>query len=236
TMPNTPNASSGDWILTSAGELGGNADTVSGPKKDIDIGRHIVSGSNPHPAHPLPVQSVYDQEFHWWCPHAASGSRWTHAADTTQTHILRMDKSGTGAEYVAIVNKQENIMAYDGDPAVVKTGVINARADTPTVAATAAGGTPNTVQISADAIPSGRQLFFSIQGAPLGCTINHASGELQIGRQVGKVRVRAANKNGGTNWDEVEVTITAAGGAPPPVQTPAPATPHGAGAIVPPEP
>jgi hypothetical protein len=222
TTPDTPGPGSGVWLLTSNGELGGDGDTVSGPKKDIDIGRHLASGSNPTPAHPMPVKMELDQQFFWWCPHAPLGHRWEHAADTTQTHILRLDKAGTGAEYVAIVNKQENVMPYDGDPSVVKTGVTRARADTPTVAPSPAGGPPNTVQITADVFPSGRPLFFSITGNAHGCTINHATGELTIGNAVGTVKVRAANVNGGSNWDEVTVTIAAAPAAPP---APAPAPP-----------
>lgn len=239
TMPDTPTPTSGVWFLTNSGELGGAMDTVSAPKKDVDIGRHLVSGSNPSPAHPMPVEMKVDQQFFWWCPHGRSGHRWEHVDDTTQTHILQLSKSGTGAEYVAIVNKQENTMPYDGDPGVVKTGVTKARADTPTVAPSPAGGPANTVQITADTFPAGRSLFFSITGNAHGCTINHATGELTIGKAVGTVRVRAANANGGANWDEVDVTIAAPAAAPPtsapaPPTSPLPApvpgpTPHGAG-------
>jgi hypothetical protein len=221
TMPDTPGPGSGVWLLTNGGELT-DGDTVSMPKSQIDIGRHLVSGSNPTPAHPMPVKLEVDQQFFWWCPHALSGHRWEHAADTTQTHILRLDKTGTGAEYVAIVNKQENAMPYDGNPSVVKTGVTKARADTPTVAPPPSGGPPNTVQITADTFPAGRPVFFSIIGNAHGCTINSGTGELTIGAAVGTVKVRAANANGGSNWDEVSVIIAAPTAAPP---TPAPAPP-----------
>jgi hypothetical protein len=221
TTPDTPGPGSGVWLLTSSGELS-DGDTVSMPKNDIDIGRHLASGSNPAPAHPMPVEMKLDQQFFWWCPHAPSGKRWAHAADTVQTHILRLDKTGTGAEYVAIVNKQDNAMPYDGAPSVVRTGVTKARADPPTVAPSPAGGPANTVQIMADTFPAGRPLFFSIIGNHHGCTINSSTGELTIGTAVGTVKVRAANANGGPNWDEVGITIAAPAATP---QTPAPAPP-----------
>lgn len=237
TLPNTPSASSGTWFLTSAGELGGNMDTVFTPKSAIDIGKHLASGSNPKPKNPLPAEFKVDQQFFWWCPHAPGGSRWEHVADTTQTQRLRLDSSGTGAEFVAIVNTKENAMPYDGPPDVVKTGVTKARADPATVAPSPAGGTANTVQISADAFPASRTLHFSIRGNARGCTINHATGELTIGAQTGKVKVRVANANGGANWDEVDVTIaTPAAPAPahaPPSPPPGP-TPHSGGTSAPP--
>lgn len=212
TLPNIPSGAAGDWLLTSTGELGGNMDTVRTPKAAIDIGKHLTSDSNPSPANLMPVEFVVDQEFHWWCPHTPAGKRWAHAADTTQTHRLRMAKGGVDAEFVAIVNSKENAMPYEGI-----TGVTNARAVPPTVTPSAAGNTANTVQIEADALPTGRALHFSIRGNAHGCTIDHATGELTIGGQAGTVKVRAANKNNGSNWDEVDVTITA-----PATQAPSP--------------
>ena len=202
TLPNTPGPGSGVWLLTDTGELGGGMDTVSGPKKEIDIGQHLASDSNPTPKHPLPVQFTVDQQFFWWCPHSAAGRRWAHVADTTQTHRLQMDKSGTGAEYVAIVNTKQNAMPYES-----KTGVTKARADPATVAPSPAGGTANTVQIAADIFPADRTPHFSIRGNARGCTINPATGELTIGTKTGVVKVRVADKSGGANWDEVDVTI-----------------------------
>ena len=233
TLPNTPSGAAGDWFLTSAGELGGNMDTVRTPKAAIDIGKHLASDSNPTPAHPMPVEFVVDQEFFWWCPHAPAGKRWAHAADTTQTHRLRKGKGGGDAEFVAIVNSKENAMPYEG-----VTGVTNARAVPATVAPSSTGNTANTVQIEADALPAGRALYFSIRGNARGCTIDHTSGELTIGAQTGTVKARAANKNNGANWDEVDVTIAAPGmqapspsPTPPISPTPAPnPTPHGGGA------
>lgn len=216
TLPDAASAGNGNWFLTNAGQLGGSHDNVTISKSQIDIGRHLVSDSNPTPANPLPAGFTVDQEFHWWCPHAAAGSRWTQFVPTTHERTLRMDASGTDAEFVAIVNGEENAIPYEG-----RTGVTNAVADTPTVAPSVAGGTANTVQISADKFPSSRGVHFSIRGAALGCTINAATGVLTIGRQTGTVTVRVANANGGPNWDEVQVTIANPQPAPPP-PTPAP--------------
>jgi hypothetical protein len=195
TLPNTPAA--GNWFLTSAGELGDDHDTVGIQKSLVDIGRHLASDSNPTPANPMPAGFTVDQQFFWWCPHAPAGRRWTLAAATTHTRTLRMDKSGTGAEFVAIVNAPRERHGYDGDPSVVKTGVTKASADPATVAPSSAGGTANTVQISADAFPAGRPLFFSIQGNAHGCTINHTTGELTIGTQTGTVRCASRMRTAG---------------------------------------
>jgi hypothetical protein len=223
TLPNTPSAASGNWFLTSAAGLGGTHDTVGIEKSMIDIGRHLVSDSNPHPTDPLPAGFTVDQQFFWWCPHAPAGSRWAQSAATTHTRQLRLDATGTQAEFAAIVNKQENAMPYEGT-----TGVTNARANPATVAPSAKGGTANTVQISADALPSSRPLHFSIRGNAHGCTINSSSGVLTIGTQTGTVTVRVANTSGGPNWDEVNVTIATPPPAPAPTPIPAPTpSPHG---------
>lgn len=219
TLPDTPSAAAGNWFLTNTGELGGTHDTVGIQKSMIDIGRHLASDSNPHPANPLPAGFTIDQQFFWWCPHAPGGHRWTQAAATTHTRRLRLDSSGTDAEFVAIVNGQENAIAYEGT-----TGVTNARADPATVAPSPAAGPANTVQIAADAFPSSRPLHFSIQGNARGCTINHTTGELTIGHMTGTVKVRVANANGGPNWDEVDVTIAVPAAPTPP---PPPAAPPG---------
>ncbi len=227
-----PASTSGNWFLTSAGELGGSHDNVTIAKSMIDIGKHLVSDSNPTPANPLPAGFTVDQEFHWWCPHAAAGSRWTMFAPTTHTRRLRIDSSGTDAEFVAIVNSQENAMPYEG-----RTGVTNAQASPATVAPSPAGGTANTVQISADAFPSSAQLHFSIQGAKLGCSINATTGELTIGTQTGVVTVRVANARGGPNWDEVQVTIAVPAAVPPapsPPTNPPPNAPPSGGTVAPP--
>ena len=201
TLPNTPSGASGNWFMDSSGMLGGTHDTVGIQKTMIDIGRHLVSDSNPTPANPLPAGFTVDQQFFWWCPHGAAGSRWNLAAATTHTRRLRM-KSGGGAEFVAIVNTKENAMDYEG-----KTGVTAAVAAPATAAPSPASGTPNTVQISATLFPSTATAHFSIQGAALGCTIDSSTGVLTIGTQEGSVKVRAADSAGGANWDEVDVTI-----------------------------
>jgi hypothetical protein len=187
----------------------------------IDIGKHLVSDSNPSPTDPLPAGFTVDQQFHWWCPHSPAGNRWTQFAATTHTRRLRLDSSGTDAEFVAIVNRQENPMPYEG-----RTGVTNARASPATVAPSPATGARNTVQIEADVFPSGRSVHYSIQGTALGCSINATTGVLTIGTTPGTVKVRVANARGGPNWDEVDVTIAVPAPATPP---PAPETPPAEG-------
>lgn len=219
TLQDAANATHGNWFLTAAGELGGTHDNVTIARSMVDIGRHLVSDSNPTPAHPLPAGFTITQDWHWWCPHGAPGSRWTRFTAVTHRRELRLDASGSDAEFVAAVNGQENAIAYDG-----RTGVTHAVADPATVAPSPGGGAPaNTVQISADAFPSGRQLHFSIQGNALGCSINARTGVLTIGSRTGTVRVRVANASRGPNWDEVDVTIAnPPAPAPNPAPTPAP--------------
>jgi hypothetical protein len=219
TLPNTASAASGNWFLTSAGQLGGTHDNVTIAKSMVDIGRHLASDSNPTPTNPLPAGFTIDQQFHWWCPHSPAASRWTHFASTTHTRRLRLKTGGTDAEFVAIVNGQENPLDYDGT-----TGVTNAVATPATVAPSPAGGTANTVQISAASFPSTASLHFSIRGAALGCTIDSSTGVLTVGTQTGSVKVRVANTSGGPNWDEVDVAI-----APPPTPSPTPPSSPGTG-------
>ncbi|HEY4264278.1 MAG TPA: hypothetical protein VGM72_03105 [Micropepsaceae bacterium] len=220
TLPDIP--AKGNWFMNDSGELGDNHDTVGIQKSLIDVGRHLASDSNPTPANPMPVGFTADQEFHWWCPHGAAGSRW-NSANSTTTHerTLRLDKSGKNAEFVAKVNGKENVMAYDGDPKIVLTGVTHAKADHAAVETSAAGRSANTIQISADLFPSSRDAHFSIRGNALGCKIDASSGELTIGSKPGTVKVRVANAKDGPNWDEVDVTVTAPAA---PKTTPANAT------------
>jgi hypothetical protein len=227
TLPDSP--TKGNWFLTSSGELGDDHDNVGIEKSLVDIGRHLASDSNPAPANPMPVGFTVDQEFHWWCPHADAGSRWTvTGAATTHERTLRLDKSGKNAEFIAKVNGKENAMAYDGDPKTVLTGVTNAKASPATVAPSVAGSA-NNVQISADLFPSSRTPHFSITGSALGCKINVSSGELTVGSKTGSVKVRVANVKDGPNWDEVDVTIAAPAAPKTPGANPGPnPSPHSA--------
>jgi hypothetical protein len=222
TLPDAASGASGNWFLTSAGELGGTHDNVTIAKSMIDIGKHLVSDANPTPAHPLPAGFAITQQFHWWCPHAASGSRWAHFATTTHRRELRIDPASGDARFVAVVNGQENAMDYE-EP----TGVTNATADPAAVEVSPAEGEANTVQIEAETFPSGASLHFSIRGAALGCRVDAASGVLTVGTAAGAVKVRAANRRNGPNWDEVDVQITAPAPTPPSAaegggETPAP--------------
>lgn len=228
TLPNAASGSSGNWFLTSAGELGGTHDNVTFGKAGIDLGRHLVSDSNPTPTYPVPAEFVIDQQFHWWCPHAAAGSRWTQFAATTHTRRLRLNTAGDEAEFVAIVNSQENVMPYEVGTGAGRTAVRNALA-TPATTPPSAGGSAaaNTVQISAQVFPSTESVHYSIVGASLGCSIDAGTGLLTIGTQTGTVKVRVADSSGGPNWDEVDLTIATPVAAPtPPAAAPTPGTPE----------
>jgi hypothetical protein len=225
TLPDAASAASGNWFLINSAELGGDHDTVSIAKSMVDLGRHLPSDSNPNPTHPIPAGFTVDQDLHWWCPHAAAGSRWTQFDSTTHRRELRFDTAGTGVEFVAVVNGITRRMPYEG-----LTGVRHATASPSTVAPSPAGSTPHTVQISAEHFPSSRNLHFSIRGTPLGCTIDATTGVLTVGTQTGTVTVRAANARGGPNWDETEITIAVPTPAPPTHPPPSPPTNPGTSA------
>ena len=196
----TPDASN-NWFLTSVGGLGGTLDQVTIGHDGIDIGQHIASASNPTPANPLPASFSVQQDLHWYCPAAPATSRWNNFTSIQHERKLRL--TGTDPEVVVSVNNQPQVDAYVGP-----TGVRNARA-TPATVVRSSGRTPNTVQIAADALPSGRALHFSIQSASrLGCTINASTGVLTIGQTAGSIVIRVANRRGGQNFDDVTVTIT----------------------------
>lgn len=227
TLPNAASGSSGNWFLTSAGELGGIHDNVTIGKAGIDLGRHLVSDSNPTPTYPVPAEFVVDQQFHWWCPHAAAGSRWTQFAATTHTRRLRLNTAGDEAEFVASVRGEENVMPYEVGTGAGRTAVRNAQATPATTppSASGSGATPITVQISAQVFPSTESVHYSIVGASLGCAIDAGTGLLTVGTQTGTVKVRVADSSGGPNFDEVDLTIATPAAPTPPAAAPAPGTP-----------
>ncbi len=204
----TPGATN-NWFLTSAGGLGGTLDRVTIGHDGIDIGQHIASASNPTPANPLPAAFSVQQDLHWYCPAAPANARWTNFISIQHERRLRLGSSGP--EVVVSDNNQPQVDSYVGP-----TGVRNARA-TPATVVRSSGRTPTTVQIAADALPAGRPLHFSIHSSnALGCPINATTGVLTIGTTPGQIVVRVANRAGGSNFDEVTVTITN-----PPAQAPA---------------
>ena len=211
----TPGATN-NWFLTRAGGLNGNHDRVSIERAGINVGEHIASTSNPKPAHPLPAGFSLQQDLHWYCPAAAADKRWTNFKSIDHVRQLRLD-SGGEPEFVVSVNKTERTDAYSGT-----TGVQKISATPATITKSPAKGKANTVQISATALPSTRKLHFSLQGNANGCSINAQTGLLTIGKQAGAITVRAANASGGSNYDELGVTITdpAAAKTPPAGGTP----------------
>lgn len=200
TLPDAASGPAGNWFLTDSAGLGTDGDNVSIARSMVDIGRHLVSDSNPTPTHPLPAGFTVDQDFHWWCPWSASGARWTRFMGTTHRRELRI--SNGNAEFMTSANGEENVQDYTGP-----TGVTAALATPAQVAPSTAGATANTVQVSATQYPSGPNLHYSLRGEALGCSIHATTGVLTIGTRTGQVTVRVANRRGGPNWDEVPVDI-----------------------------
>lgn len=206
---------SNNWFLTKKGGLNGTLDRVTMERSGVDIGQHIVSASNPKPANPLPAKFSLQQDLHWYCPAAAADKRWTKFVS------LQHERKLTDTpEFVVTVNKFERKDAYTGP-----TGVQKATATPASIVRSEPKQKAKTVQIGATALPSGRTLHYSIRSTDkLGCSIDAKTGLLTIGTKAGEIVVRVANAAGGSNYDEVKVTITD-----PPAATPTPKPPAKSG-------
>jgi hypothetical protein len=200
----TPNATN-NWFLTSAGELGGNHDSVTFQKAAVDVGRFLQSASNPNPPNALPVSFVLDQDFHWYCRLSPPASRWTRFHGIQHERGLR--QTGGNVEFFTKSNQVERAEPYTGQP-----GIINARAVPNRVTRSPAAGTANTVTVRADPLPdplpAGHGLVFSIQGAAQGSNVNANTGVFTAGQTAGQVRVRVRDSvAANNNYDETTITI-----------------------------
>ncbi len=157
-----------------------------------------------------------DQEFHFFNPRAASGSRWTRFTTTAHSRTLRL--AGDEAKFVTTVNGVENEEDYVGRPAVF--GLTAAPVNTPkSASAPAAGGAapaPRTVALTARTLPAtlpaGASLAWSVIAPDLGCTVTPDASDptqatLTVGTTAGTVTVQIA-ENTGTNTDRVQIRIT----------------------------
>ncbi|TCM85034.1 DUF4157 domain-containing protein [Rhodovulum steppense] len=226
------NDAAGSWALTDTGEFGptsatsglADGDNVSTHRDLIKVGDHVQSHSNPRPTNRLPVTLTLDQQFHFFNPRAASGSRWTRFTTTAHSRTLR--RSGTDVEFVTTVNGIEHVEDYSGPPAV--TNLTASPVNTPKSASppppsagseteeAAAAPAPRTVSLRVEALPgtlpAGTSLDWTIVPPDLGCTIakdpsDETRATLTIGTAAGTVTVQVAD-NTGTNSDRVEVRIT----------------------------
>jgi hypothetical protein len=130
----------------------------------------------------------------------------------------------TDISHVRTLTNKETFMVTAGannveDPYTGPSAYTNAKATPASVAASppkpkAAKGAPappwnrNTVLVTADVIPAGGSKVFSIVDPKLGCEIDAATGEVQIGSSAGSIKVRVSSGKG-SNFDEVTITITA---------------------------
>ncbi len=218
------NDATGAWALDASGEFGPPAagstlaqgDNVSTAKSLINIGDHVASHSNPTPRNRLPVTMTLDQEFHFFNPRAASGSRWTRFTTTAHSRTLRL--AGDEAKFVTTVNGIENEEDYEGRPAVF--GLTAAPVNTPKSASAPVGGgaapAPRTVTLTARTLPAtlpaGASLAWSVIAPDLGCTVTPDTADptqarLTVGSTAGTVTVQIA-ENTGTNTDRVQIRIT----------------------------
>ncbi len=218
------NDAAGAWALDANGQFGPPAagstlaqgDNVSTAKSLINIGDHVASHSNPTPRNRLPVTMTLDQEFHFFNPRAASGSRWTRFTTTAHSRSLRL--AGDEAKFVTTVNGVENEEDYEGRPAVF--GLTASPVNTPKSASAPAGGgtapAPRTVALTARTLPAtlpaGASLTWSVIAPNLGCTVTPDAADptqatLTVGTTAGTVTVQIA-ENTGTNTDRVQIRIT----------------------------
>jgi hypothetical protein len=221
---NDPASTTAGWGIDASGRMTGD-DHVTIGRAGIDIGRFITNTSNPTPANTLPASFTVAQSLRSL---EVPTNTW-RAAFASVPHVRGLREASGAAEFFVSANGLEHVDTYTGRP-----GVRNARAATPAVMASlppppppARGRprpvpvVPNTVQITADSVPAGAPLRFSIQGPALGCSIDARTGLLTVGSTPGTVRVRAAETEG-HSFDEITVTIT-------PRPAPTPATPSGSG-------
>jgi hypothetical protein len=218
------NDAAGAWALDASGEFGPPAtgstlaqgDNVSTVKNGINVGDHVASHSNPTPRNRLPVTITLDQEFHFFNPRAASGSRWTRFTTTAHSRTLRL--ASDEVKFVTTVNGVENEEDYVGRPAVF--GLTASPVNTPKSASAPSGGgpapAPRTVALSAQtlpgALPATSSLTWSVVAPDLGCTVtadptDATRATLTVGTTAGTVTVQIAD-NTGTNTDRVQIRIT----------------------------
>ena len=212
---NDPANTAGGWGIDGSGTMTGD-DHVTIGRAGVDIRPFIRNTSNPTPAQSLPASFTVQQALR----SVEVPTNTFRAPFTTIPHVRGLRETGASAEFFVSTNGTEHTDTYTGRPAIR-----NARAASASVMASLPAPrqgprpAPTTVQISADSVPAGGRIVFSIPGPALGCTINRTTGLLTIGSTPGTVTVRAAETQG-VSFDEVKVTITA---------RPAPATPGGPG-------
>jgi hypothetical protein len=218
------NDAAGAWALDASGEFGpppagstnAQGDNVSTAKSLINVGDHVASHSNPTPRNRLPVTMTLDQEFHFFNPRAASGSRWTRFTTTAHSRTLRL--ASDEVKFVTTVNGVENEEDYEGRPAVF--GLTASPVSTPKSASAPAGGgaapAPRTVALTArtlpGTLPAGASLTWSVIAPDLGCTVTPDAADptqatLTVGTTAGTVTVQIAEDTG-TNTDRVQIRIT----------------------------
>jgi hypothetical protein len=224
------------WSLDSSGAMSG-PDNVDIAKAGIEIGRFTKSASNPTPK-TLPASFTMTQHLH--AKSLPSGTL-DASSFTDANHVRTLTGKAT---FTVEAGKGKTEDPYDGPPACTsaKAAPASVVASPPKPKAAKGGPAPawnrSKVQVTADAVPSGAALVFSIKGPKLGCEIDASSGELMIGDQAGTITVRVAAKAAAKNFDEVTIPITP---APPPVPAPVPGpgggkTDTGEGAdVVPPD-
>ena len=216
------NNAAGAFVLDANGEFNAppagstliRGDNVSVPHAAIDAGDHVQSHTTPAPTNRLPVTFSLDQQFHFFNPRAASGSRWTHFTTTNHSRTLR--RSGTDLEVVTTVNGEEHVDDYQGPPAF--TNLTASPVNTPKSRPAPPGGgvapAARTVALSVEQIgdlPAGQSVRWRFIGNRRGCTLtpdpsDATQAELTIGTTAGTVTIEVSLNTGG-NADRVQVRI-----------------------------
>lgn len=218
----TSNASN-NWFLTAAGQLGGNHDTITTSRANVNVGRFVQSASNPAPPQGLPATMTLSQGLHWFCPQAPAATRWRMPAFVTVAHSRTLRNRAGNMEFVTTVNGLEVVETYSGPLALFNlTAAPASTPRTPAAPPPPAGGVApagpaaRTVRITVDslpaAIPAGQSISFTLVGNTQGCAIapdpaNDHAAVLTVGQAAGTVTVQAADSSG-VNRARVTVVIT----------------------------
>ncbi len=204
------------WDLDASGTMAG-PDNVTIDRAGVDIGKFISSASNPSPAQALPAGFTMTQHMR---ARSFPSGKMDAAPFTDIDHVRTLNAN---AKFVVSAGAQSLEDDYTGPPAYTGAAAAPASVSASPPKPKAAKGAPaptwtrNTVQVSANVLPTGGPMVFSIVGPKLGCEIDKATGEVLIGSTPGTIKVRVSAGKG-TNFDEVSITITPA--PPPPQPTP----------------
>jgi hypothetical protein len=202
---NAGGATSG-WGVDASGQMTG-PDHVSIDKSMVDARKFVKSASNPSPAAALPQGFSMTQKLF---TNSLPANTQDGSPFTTDAHKRTLSDSGSSLDFTIDAGIGDpQTFDYAGPPVYR-----NIKASATKVVASAPKPKTGTwdrteVTVSADVLPSGGKLAFSLVGEKLGCDIDKSSGVVKIGDKAGTIKVRASDGSAAPgHYDEVSIEIT----------------------------